>query len=148
MPSCNAILLAQQLPAIEAVTIISKRVNAPHTPAEPTPDLQPEIAHLLLLDMVGYSKLLVEEQVELAARVDRNRPDDGMLPECGSETANSSEFQWAMEWRWFSSQVRKNRRGARLRLAEPCKIIRAFSCGWEFTAVRSTESPMLTTKRT
>jgi serine/threonine protein kinase/tetratricopeptide (TPR) repeat protein len=40
-------------------------VNAPHTPAEPTPDFQLEIAHLLLLDVVGYSKLLVEEQVQL-----------------------------------------------------------------------------------
>jgi hypothetical protein len=45
--------------------MISKRVNAPHTPAEPSPDLQLEIAHLLLLDVVGYSKLLVEEQVHL-----------------------------------------------------------------------------------
>jgi TolB-like protein/class 3 adenylate cyclase/Tfp pilus assembly protein PilF len=53
------------LPATEAVTIITKRVNAQHTPAEPTPDLQLEIAHLLLLDLVGYSKLLVEEQVAL-----------------------------------------------------------------------------------
>ena len=34
-------------------------------PAELTPDLQLEIAHLLLLDVVGYSKLLVEEQVHL-----------------------------------------------------------------------------------
>jgi TolB-like protein/class 3 adenylate cyclase/Flp pilus assembly protein TadD len=40
-------------------------VNAQPTPAEPTPGLQLEIAHLLLLDVVGYSKLLVEEQVEL-----------------------------------------------------------------------------------
>ena len=40
-------------------------MNAQHTPSEPTPDLQLEIAHLLLLDVVGYSKLLVEEQVQL-----------------------------------------------------------------------------------
>jgi len=40
-------------------------VNAQPTPSGPTPDLQLEIAHLLLLDIVGYSKLLVEEQVEL-----------------------------------------------------------------------------------
>jgi TolB-like protein/class 3 adenylate cyclase/Flp pilus assembly protein TadD len=53
------------LPQTEAVIIISKRVNAQHTPGEPTPDLQLEIAHLLLLDVVGYSKLLVEEQVQL-----------------------------------------------------------------------------------
>src|SRR5438876_7376750 len=41
------------------------RVNPQATPAEPTPDLQLEIAHLLLIDVVGYSKLLVNEQVEL-----------------------------------------------------------------------------------
>jgi len=40
-------------------------VNAQHTPSEPTPDLQLEIAHLLLLDVVSYSKLLVEEQVQI-----------------------------------------------------------------------------------
>jgi TolB-like protein/class 3 adenylate cyclase/Tfp pilus assembly protein PilF len=39
-------------------------VNAQDTPAEPTPDLQLEIAHLLLIDVVGYSKLLVNEQIE------------------------------------------------------------------------------------
>src|SRR5512132_3045404 len=41
------------------------RVNPQDTPAEPTPDLQLEIAHLLLIDVVGYSKLLVNEQIEL-----------------------------------------------------------------------------------
>ena len=40
-------------------------MNAQDTPAEPTPDLQLEIAHLLLIDVVGYSKLLVNEQIEL-----------------------------------------------------------------------------------
>ena len=40
-------------------------MNAPDTPANVTPDLQFEIAHLLLLDVVGYSKLLLEEQAQL-----------------------------------------------------------------------------------
>jgi len=40
-------------------------VNAQDTSAEPTPDLQLEIAHLLLIDVVGYSKLLVNEQIEV-----------------------------------------------------------------------------------
>src|SRR5213079_711949 len=43
----------------------SETVNPQDTPAEPTPDLQLEIAHLLLIDVVGYSKLLVNEQIEL-----------------------------------------------------------------------------------
>jgi len=40
-------------------------LNAQDTPAEPTPDLQLEIAHLLFIDVVGYTKLLVNEQIEL-----------------------------------------------------------------------------------
>jgi class 3 adenylate cyclase len=40
-------------------------VNAQDKPAEPTLDLPLEIAHLLLIDVVGYSKLLVNEQIEL-----------------------------------------------------------------------------------
>jgi TolB-like protein/class 3 adenylate cyclase/Tfp pilus assembly protein PilF len=40
-------------------------VNVQDTSAEPTPDLQLEIAHILLIDVVGYSKLLVNEQIEL-----------------------------------------------------------------------------------
>src|SRR5947207_1320731 len=42
-----------------------KRVNAQNTSAESKPDLALEIAHLLLIDVVGYSKLLVNEQIEL-----------------------------------------------------------------------------------
>jgi TolB-like protein/class 3 adenylate cyclase/Flp pilus assembly protein TadD len=40
-------------------------VNAQDTPADSKPDLQLEIAHLLLIDVVGYSKLLVNEEIEL-----------------------------------------------------------------------------------
>jgi len=40
-------------------------VNAQQRSAEPTPDLQFEIAHLLLIDVVGYSKRLVNEQIEV-----------------------------------------------------------------------------------
>jgi TolB-like protein/class 3 adenylate cyclase/Tfp pilus assembly protein PilF len=40
-------------------------VNAQDRSAEPTPDLPLEIAHLLLIDVVGYSRLLVNEQIEL-----------------------------------------------------------------------------------
>ena len=40
-------------------------MNAQNTSAGTTPDLPLEIAHLLLIDVVGYSKLLVNEQIEL-----------------------------------------------------------------------------------
>jgi TolB-like protein/class 3 adenylate cyclase len=39
-------------------------VNPENTSAETKPDLQLEIAHILLTDVVGYSKLLVDEQIE------------------------------------------------------------------------------------
>jgi len=38
-------------------------VEINRAPAQP--DLEPQIAHLLLIDVVGYSKLLVNEQIEL-----------------------------------------------------------------------------------
>ena len=46
-------------------------VNAQDRPAEPTLDLPLEIAHLLLIDVVGYSKLLVNEQVELLQQLNQ-----------------------------------------------------------------------------
>jgi TolB-like protein/class 3 adenylate cyclase/Tfp pilus assembly protein PilF len=46
-------------------------VNAQDTPAEAKPDLPLEIAHILLIDVVGYSKLLVNEQIELLQELNR-----------------------------------------------------------------------------
>src|SRR5438477_10538412 len=40
-------------------------MNAQDTYAEPKPDLPLQIAHVLLIDVVGYSKLLANEQIEL-----------------------------------------------------------------------------------
>jgi TolB-like protein/class 3 adenylate cyclase len=40
-------------------------LNAPDRSEELEPDLPLEIAHLLLIDVVGYTKLLVNEQIEL-----------------------------------------------------------------------------------
>ncbi len=40
-------------------------MNAQNTPVESKSDLPLEIAHLLLVDVVGYSKLLVNEQIEV-----------------------------------------------------------------------------------
>jgi hypothetical protein len=37
----------------------------PKSPVDAKPNLPLEIAHLLLIDVVGYSKLLVNEQIEL-----------------------------------------------------------------------------------
>jgi TolB-like protein/class 3 adenylate cyclase/Tfp pilus assembly protein PilF len=64
MASARELLVYYRPPATELLGF-PKRVNAQQTPAEPRPDLPLEIAHLLLIDVVGYSKLLVNEQIEL-----------------------------------------------------------------------------------
>ena len=46
-------------------------MNPKDTSAESKPDLPLEIAHLLLLDVVGYSKLLVNEQIELLQKLNQ-----------------------------------------------------------------------------
>ena len=51
--------------------MLATAVNAQDMPAEPTLDLPLEIAHLLLIDVVGYSKLLVNEQIELLHELNR-----------------------------------------------------------------------------
>src|SRR6185295_1201554 len=39
--------------------------------ADLTPDLELEIAHLLLIDVVGYSRLLVNEQIEVLQQLNQ-----------------------------------------------------------------------------
>jgi TolB-like protein/class 3 adenylate cyclase/Flp pilus assembly protein TadD len=51
--------------------IFATAVDAQDRPAEPTLDLTLEIAHLLLIDVVGYSKLLVNEQVDVLRELNR-----------------------------------------------------------------------------
>ena len=61
---------------VYATDILSSRtVNAQNTSADPPSDLQLEIAHLLLIDVVGYSRLLVNEQIELLHGVVDGRGD-------------------------------------------------------------------------
>ncbi|MEY2491891.1 MAG: eukaryotic-like serine/threonine-protein kinase [Verrucomicrobiota bacterium] len=46
-------------------------MNAQQTPTEPKADLVLEIAYILLIDVVGYSKLLVNEQIELLQQLNQ-----------------------------------------------------------------------------
>jgi TolB-like protein/class 3 adenylate cyclase/Tfp pilus assembly protein PilF len=46
-------------------------LNTQNTSAGTWPDLKLEIAHLLLIDVVGYSKLLVNEQIELLQQLNQ-----------------------------------------------------------------------------
>jgi hypothetical protein len=49
----------------ESTIQVPKRVNFQDTSVETGLDLPLEIAHLLLINVVGYSKLLVNEKIEL-----------------------------------------------------------------------------------
>jgi hypothetical protein len=69
-PNCGRILLRLSSPSfaldhVESIGRLSSRVNPQNTSADSGPDLQLEIAHLLLIAVVGYSKLLVKEEIEL-----------------------------------------------------------------------------------
>ncbi|PYL19958.1 MAG: hypothetical protein DMF41_07940 [Verrucomicrobia bacterium] len=55
----------------ERTVSVRKSVNPQDTSAETKPDLQLEIAHVLLIDVVGYSKLLVNEQIELLQKLNQ-----------------------------------------------------------------------------
>jgi TolB-like protein/class 3 adenylate cyclase/Tfp pilus assembly protein PilF len=58
-------LLSTTASGIAIIAPAGNCLSTPDTSAGPTPDLQLEIAHLLLIDVVGYSRLLVNEQIEL-----------------------------------------------------------------------------------
>ena len=96
--------------------------------------LRLEIGHVLFIDLVGYSKLLIEEQNErlrqlteivLATAQVREAPNEEL---CGC--------QRAMEWHWSFGTDRRNRRNVRLRLLKRSRSTRRLPCGWEFTAGR------------
>jgi TolB-like protein/Tfp pilus assembly protein PilF/class 3 adenylate cyclase len=56
---------------VKDTTSFDKRVNPQSTSTETKRDLSLEIAHILLIDVVGYSKLLVNEQIELLQQLNR-----------------------------------------------------------------------------
>ena len=66
---------------------IVNRVNAQDPPTETKPDLQLEIAHILLIDVVGYSKLLVNEQIEVLQELNRivRNTKSFRLPDCRTQ---------------------------------------------------------------
>ena len=94
-----------------------------------------EIAHVLFIDIVGYSKLSINEQ---HAAVD----------ELNEVVRASAQFQKAEAagrlikippvtvWRWSFTPVRKRRRNARSKLAALSKSIHAYNFEWACTAVR------------
>ena len=124
-----------------------KSVNVQDTSAEPTPDLQLEIAHLLLIDVVGYSKLLVNEQIEVLQKLNQSFAQRNVFA-LRKQATNLFECQRATGWRYFFFAARKSRCDALWTLAKHCRFHRSYKYGRGFTAARLIGSPMSTTKRT
>src|SRR5204862_7917122 len=104
-------------------------MNVQDTSAEPKPDLPLEIAHLLSIDVVWYSKLLVNEQIELLQQLNQIVR--------GTECFRAAETKGKLVrvptgdgMTLLFSRVRKNQCDVRSRSAEHCKSIRISSCGW------------------
>src|SRR5256886_10830747 len=55
----------------KGIVKVREGMNAEDMSAESKPDLQLEIAHVLLIDVVGYSKLLVNEEIELVQELNQ-----------------------------------------------------------------------------
>ena len=92
-------------------------MSAEVKPAEQEADLPLEIAHLLLIDIVGYSKVLVNEQIELLQQL--NRIVRTRIPSARRKKKETySGFPPATVWHCFSFTVRKNRPDVRSRSAD------------------------------
>jgi len=108
-------------------------------PSEHSPDVRFEIGHVLFIDIVGYSKLLINEQSEQMQKLKQvvRGTEQFRLAEA---RANCCVYRLAMVAHLFSAPVLKRRFSARLRLARNSNTIPNFRCEWEFTAARSMKS--------
>ena len=114
---------------------------------ESASDIKFEIGHVLFIDIVGYSKLLITEQsdqIQKLKEIIRGAEQFG-IPKL---KANFFGYQPVMVWHSFFALTRKRRCYAQWKLARHLKIIRSFACAWEFTAAQSMKSLILTRKRT
>ena len=111
-------------------------------PSEPFSDVKLEIGHVLFIDIVGYSKLLINEQSEQIQTLTENRARDGAVPSRRSrrEAAALADRRWRRAR--FSHQSGSAGVCARSRLAKRSRIIPNFAFAWEFTAARLTKSPI------
>ncbi len=103
--------------------------------AEIKKEIQLEIAHVLFIDIVGYSKLSINDQ---RAAID----------ELTQVVRTSEQFQNAeaagrlikippvTAWRWFFTRARKSQWNARSRSVALLKNTRVYNFEWECTAVR------------
>ena len=101
---------------------------------EPDNQLRLEIGHVLFIDIVGYSKLLIEEQKERLGQLTKIVLGTAQVRDSTDEQLVRLPTGDGM--RWSFATARKSRRGARSRFPRHCGSIRKFRCGWAFTVVQ------------
>jgi hypothetical protein len=64
--------------------------------AEIKKEIELEIAHVLFMDIVGYSKLLINEQRGVARHAQSHRSRGGRIPPggAGGTTTKDSDWRW------------------------------------------------------
>jgi hypothetical protein len=115
--------------------------------AELKKEIELEIAHILLIDVVGYSKLLVNEQIELLQQLNRIVRST----ECFQAAESTGKLTRVptgdgMALLFFRSPEQPPQ--CALEISQALRITRTSNYAWEFTAGRSLKLPMLTTGRT
>ena len=102
-------------------------------PAEVKKEIQLEIAHVLFIDIVGYSKLSVNDQHAAVEELNQivRRSEQFQKPKPRAVYLKSRPV---MGWRWSFTPVRKRQRNAQWRSAVRSRNIPACNFGWESTA--------------
>src|SRR5213076_305906 len=103
-------------------------------PPESDDNLRLEIGHVLFIDIVGYSKLLNEEQKERL-----NQLIEIVLATAPVREATDEQLVRLPTGDGIALVLRHNAEeppGARSRLLKRSRSIRNFRCGWEFIADR------------
>ena len=85
-----------------------------------------EIGHVLFIDIVGYSKLLIEEQKERLGQLTKIVLGTAQVRD-SKPTSNSLGCRPAMAWRWSFITAPKSRRSVRLRSPRRSGSIRKFA---------------------
>src|SRR6266536_5935654 len=114
--------------------------------AELQPNAELEIAHVLFIDVVGYSRLLINEQSALLAELNQLVRTTHHF-HTAEAAGKLIRIPVGDGWRWYFSPARKLQCNAHWKFARRYKSIRIFICGWGSTAVRSIRLPTSMTGR-
>ena len=102
---------------------------------EPERNLRLEIGHVLFIDLVGYSKLLIEEQKERMRQL-----TDIVLATAQVREVDQRATRQAADRRRDGAGLSQQLGGTGAMRARNCRKrsrrIRRLRCGWEFTAGR------------